>query len=60
MGILYRQVEKHMPESLFNFFGHMLVLLFSSLLAVLVIGPIGNGIAEVIRAFDPVGKPHYG
>ena len=51
MGILYRQVEKHMPESLFNFFGHMLVLLFSSLLAVLVIGPIGNGIAEVIRAF---------
>lgn len=51
MGLLYRKVEQHMPESLFNFFGHMLVLLFSSLLAVLVIGPIGNGIAEVIRAF---------
>lgn len=51
MGLLYRLVERHMPESLFNFFGSMLVLLISSLLAVLVIGPIGNGIAEVIRAF---------
>lgn len=51
MGILYRNIEKHMPESLFNFFGQMLVLLLSSLLAVLVIGPIGNGIAELIRTF---------
>lgn len=51
MGLLYREVEKRLPESLFNFFGQMLVLLFSSLLAVLVIGPIGNGIAELIRAF---------
>lgn len=51
MGLLYRQVEKLLPESLFNFFGHMLVLLLSSLLAVLVIGPVGNGIAEIIRSF---------
>lgn len=51
MSLLYRQVKKNLPASLFNFFGDMLVLLISALLAVLVIGPIGNGIAELIRAF---------
>lgn len=51
MGLLYHGIEKKMPESLFNFFGNMIVLLVSSLLAILVIGPVGNGIAEVIRTF---------
>lgn len=51
MSLIYGAIEKRMPESLFNFFGNMLVLLISSLLAILVIGPIGNGIAELIRAF---------
>ena len=51
MSLLYGQVKKRMSASLFNFFGDMLVLLVSALLAVLVIGPIGNGIAELIRAF---------
>ena len=51
MGLLFRALKKIFPESLFNFFGNMITLFVSSLLAILVIGPLGNGIAEVIRSF---------
>ncbi len=51
MGLLYHLLEKGLPTSLFNFFGNMITLLISSLLAIIVIGPLGNSIAEVIRTF---------
>lgn len=51
MGLLYRALKKALPDSLFNFFGNMITLLLSSLLAILIIGPLGNSIAEAIRIF---------
>ncbi len=51
MGLLYRALKKALPDSLFNFFGNMITLLLSSLLAILIIGPLGNSIAEAIRTF---------
>ncbi len=51
MGLLYHALKRAFPDSLFNFFGNMLTLLISSLLAILVIGPLGNSIAELIRSF---------
>lgn len=51
MSIIYKNVKNVMPESIFNFFGNMIVILVSSLLAILVIGPIGNFIAQLIRLF---------
>ena len=51
MGLLYRTLKKALPDSLFNFFGNMITLLLSSLLAILIIGPLGNSIAEAIRTF---------
>ena len=51
MSLLYNCIKKIMQESLFDFFGNTLVLLISSLLAILVIGPIGNLIAQAIRTF---------
>ena len=51
MGLLYRALKKALPDSLFNFFGNMITLLLSSLLAILIIAPLGNSIAEAIRTF---------
>lgn len=51
MGLIYHWFKKKIPGGIFNFFGDMLVLLISALLAILVIGPIGNSIAEAIRSF---------
>lgn len=51
MNLLYNWIKKIMQDSLFNFLGNTVVLLISSLLAVLVIGPIGNLIAQAIRIF---------
>ena len=51
MGLVYRALKRALPDSLFNFFGNMLTLLISSLLAILIISPLGNSIAELIRAF---------
>ncbi len=51
ISLIYKGIKNVFSESLFNFFGNMLTLLLSSLLAIVVIGPFGNMIAEGIRVF---------
>lgn len=51
MSLIYTFLEKKMNKNLFGFFGNTIVLLISSLLAIIVIGPLGNFIALMIRNF---------
>lgn len=51
ISLLYKGIKNVFSESLFNFFGNMLTLLLSSLLAIVVTGPFGNLIAQGIRVF---------